>query len=361
MLVRLMKFNKKVKHVILVCLFLGMIFNFHAIDGQMNIPQSSQAGADFFLQIITPSEMEYWEEVNITIEVREISNLNHQNLSINITLEKGLFFAEEEVAVHDLGDFNQLEEKNTSFIITGSQTFLTNPIVLYKVYLHKDGVRLDIDTQVEGQVYTLQYGIGSMTVQFPILKVDSSPLEIEGFVVPRISLLNNQEQTLTYNISNEGVAALRNLTFRVEVDENVLELTSTVLRGNISGKMIENVSLSSDSFPSLNLFPGNSHILFEINVLCITPAATDHSRVYLFISSDFFDTKEYSVKVQTFDLYNPYQYDNPLVFFAWPLYILFFTILAIAITIYSWKKHVRRAKKAAELEARYGASYVSCD
>ena len=356
-----MKFNKKVKSVILVCLFLGVIFKFHTINGQMLSPQSSQAGADFVMRIITPSEMEYWEEVNITIEVKEQSNLYHQNISINITLGNGLFLAEGEVAIRDLGDFNQLEGKNTSFVVTGSQTFLNNPIVLYKVYLHKDGVRIDIDTQVEGDIYTLQYGIGSMTIYFPLLKISSSPLEVQGFVVPRISLRNDQEQSLTYNISNEGVAALRNLTFRVEVDENVLELTSTVIRGEINGTIIENVSLSADTFPSLALFPGNSSILFEINILCITTVATDHSRVYLFVSSNFFDTKEYSVKVQTFDPYNPFQFDNTLVFVAWPLYILFFTILAVTITMYSWKRHVRRIKKAAELEAQFGVGFISYD
>ena len=361
MLVRLRSFNEKVKYFCIVGLFLGIIFNFHTMEGHLFIPQSSQAGADFYLELIAPSEMEYWENLNITIEVRESANVFHENMSINITLESGLFLAEGEEAIHYIGNFDPLEEKNASFMITGSQTFLNNPIVLYKVYLHQNGVRLDIDTRVEGQVYTLQYGIGSMTVQFPILKVGSSPIEIKGFVVPRVSLLNNQEQSLTYNISNEGVAALKNLTFRVEVDPSVVEITSTVLRGEIDGEKIENVSSSSETFPSLNLFPGNSLIQFEINIKCITIAATDHSRVYLFISSDFFTTKEYSVKVQTFDIYNPYKYDNPLVFIAWPLYIVFFTILAIAITIYSWKKHMRRVRKAKELEARYGSSYVSCD
>ncbi len=359
MLVGLKKLSRKSGYSLLVLILLGTIINSQGVIGRVHAPD--QSGADFFIQIIAPSEMEYWQVINLTVEVRERASQSHTNMSINITLEKGLFLADGENFIYNLGDFDPLEEKNATFQITASQTFLNNPIVLYKIFLHKNGVHIDIDTRIEGQVYTLQYGINSMTIYYPILKVTSSPIEIVGFVVPRISLLHNQEQTLTYNISNEGVASLQNLTFRVEVDEKILELKSTVIRGNISGEIIEDVSLSSDSFPSLEFLPGNSFILFEIKVRCATTGASDHSRIYLFISSDFFTTKEYSVKVQTFDIYNPFKYDNPLVFIAWPLYLLSFTILAIGIALYSWKKHRRRVKKARELEIRYGSSYVSCD
>ncbi len=359
MLVRLKKLY--IERVLLFVLLIGMFSDIHMISTNAFIFQNTQSSADFFLEIFAPTEIEYWEKINITIEIREKSNISHENMAINLTLESGLNLAEGENGEYDLGDFAPLEEKNASFMITASQTFLNNPIVLYKVYLHKDGILMDVDTRINGDVYTLQYGISSINVLYPILKVTSSPLEITGFVVPRISLLNNQKQSLTYNISNEGDASLQNLTLRVEYDEKVVELQSMILSRVIDGKTVDNVSLSSDTFPSLSLFPGKSYVLFQINIRCITFSATDHSRVYLFVSTDFFGEREYSVQVQTYDIYNPYKYDNPLVFLAWPVYIIFFMILGLLIIIYSWKKHDRRLKKARELEEKYGTSYVSCD
>ncbi len=357
MLVRLRN-RKKRKILFLLCIVSGMTLSIHTGIGVTTDHAVFQADADFFLEISTPTSMEYWETINLTITIDDLSGSTQNNISIKLILESGLFLAEGESDTHDIGNLGPFEEKHTNFSVTASKEFLTNPIVLYKTFLLKDGNEQVVRTKIEGEVYLLGYGIGSLSIKYPILAVTSVPLELVGFVVPRLSLTHNEIQTLTYNISNKGFSALKNLTFEVEVDKGVVEIVSTTLRGEIDGNLIENISFPSSSFPSLDTLPGDSFILFEIKIRCVSLIATDDSRVYLYFSSGFFSTREYSVQIQTYDIYNQYQYDNSLVFIVWPIYILFFAALALGISFYSWKKHIRRVKKARELIERYGASIV---
>ena len=334
-----------------------MILSIHPSIEPSIVKATINADADFFLTISAPSTMEYWETINLTITIEELANSTQNNISAEIVLESGLYLAEGEIDTHNIGNLNPYEEKSTNFSITASTTFLTNPIVIYKIYLYKDGVQQYVNTMIEGDVYLLNYGVGSITIQFPILAVTSIPLELTGFVVPRLSLLHDEKQTLTYNISNKGVANLKNLTFQVKFDNKIIEIISTTLRGEFDGEPFENVSTTA-TIPSLDTLPGNSFVLFIIYIRCISFVATDNSRVYLNVSSDFFSTREYSVKIQTYDIYNPYKYDNALVLITWPIYILFFVVLALAILWYSRKKQNRRKKKAQELIKAYGDSYV---
>ena len=357
MLVRLR--NRKNERIfLLMCVVSVMTLSIHTDTGLTTNNALFQSDADFFLRITAPENMEYWQTLNITITVEEQTGSTQNNISAKIALESGLYLIDGENDTQNLGDFDPLEEKQINFTITASTEFLTNPIIVYKIYLLKGGIEQYVNTVIEGDVYLLGYGIGSITIQYPILKVTSVPLELEGFVVPRLSLLHDEKQTLTYNISNEGIAAMKNLTFQVEYDNDVIEIISTTLRGEIDGNSIENTSSSSSSFPSLDTFPGSSFVLFEIKIRSISFIATDHSRVYLYVSTDFTGMREYSVLIQTYDIYNIYKYDNALVFIVWPIYILFFVILGFLITVYSMKKQKRRTKKAKELVEKYGASYV---
>ncbi|MFX0053053.1 MAG: CARDB domain-containing protein, partial [Candidatus Hermodarchaeota archaeon] len=164
----------------------------------------------------------------------------------------------------------------------------------------------------------------------------NGPIELKGFVVPRIDLSPNEARKLTYNISNSGGSDLKNLSFRIETNQDIVEISSL-------------------SHNSLDEIKAGEYILVDFTVTNKIITASD-SRLYFYVDSSFYDEREYSIKIKTFDWFNPYKYYNSLVLIAWPIFFIVFIAFALFIIKYSWNKHVKREKIAKLLEERYGKS-----
>lgn len=306
------------------------------ITNQLNddsVFRFTQETADFFLNTSAPENMDYQDTLTIIVEIEEISDNPQNDISIKVELDSGLYFAEDQNDTADLGNFNPSEMKKTNFSITASQTKLTNPFIIVRVFLFKNGVQQFISTP-DSQL--VSYHVLGIDILFPNLRV-RGPIELKGQVVPRIEMLPDEKRTVTYNVSNEGESALRNLTFRVETEKKFIK-----------------VSLSSSS---LDILPAKNFTLVSLEVSCETMFASFSSLDFL-VDSDLFDTRVLILKVQTFDFFNPYKYYNSLVVIAWPIFVLFFVGFALFIGRYTWKKRARRKKIEKELEERYGRSLI---
>lgn len=294
----------------------------------------TQETADFFLNISAPENMDYQDTVTIIVEIEETSDNPQNDISIKVELDPGLYFADDQSDTADLGNFNPRGIKKANFSITASQTKLTNPYVITRVYLFKNGDQQYISTP-DSQLEV--YYVFGINILYPNLRV-RGPIELEGgFIVPRIEMLPDEKQTVTYNVSNIGESTLRNLTFRVETEKEFIK-----------------VSLSKTS---LDILPANNFTLVSLGVSCETMFAS-FSKLHFLVDSDLFDTRVLVLKIQTFDFFNPYKYYNSLVIIAWPIFILFFVGFALFIGYYTWKKRTRRKKIEKELEERYGKSLV---
>ncbi|MHA2244163.1 MAG: hypothetical protein ACXADY_04285 [Candidatus Hodarchaeales archaeon] len=293
----------------------------------------TQETADFFLNVSAPENMDYQDTVKIIVEIEELSNNPQNGISLKVELDSGLYFAEDQSGIADLGNFNPRGIKKANFSITASQTKLTNPYVIARVYLSKNGDQQYIsipDSQLE-----TYYAFG-INILYPNLRV-RGPIELKGFVVPRIEMLPDEKQTVTYNVSNIGESALKNLTFQVETEKEFIK--ASLLK------------------TSLDILPANNFTLVSLEVSCETMYAS-FSDLHFLVDSDLFDTRVLILKIQTFDFFNPYKYYNSLVIIAWPIFILFFAGFALFIGYYTWKKRTRRKAIEKELEERYGKSLI---
>lgn len=326
---------------LIILLSLGTTVNFTnnscvRISNQLiddSVFRFTQETADFFLNVSTPENMDYQNTVTIIVEIEEISNNQQNDISVKVELDQGLYFTEDQSDTVDLGNFNPREIKKANFSITASQTKLTNPYIMARVYLFKNGDQQYILTP--DSLLEAYYAFG-INILYPNLRV-RGPIELEGFVVPRIEMIPDEKQTVTYNVSNIGESALRNLTFRVETEKEFIK-----------------VMLSKDS---LDILPAKNFTLVRLEVTCETMFAS-FSNIHFLVDSDLFETRILVLKIQTFDFFNPYKYYNSLVIIAWPLFILFFVGFALFIGYYTWKKHARRKKIEKELEERYGKSLI---
>ncbi len=293
----------------------------------------TQETAEFFVNVSVPEDMDYEDTVMITVEIEELANNQQNGISIKVELDTGLYFAKDQSDTADLGNFNPREIKKANFSITASLTKLTNPYIIGRIYLYKNGNQQYISAP-DGQLEPY-YAFG-INIQFPNLQV-RGPIELKGFVIPRIEMLPDEKRTVTYNISNIGDSALKNLTFRVETEKEFIK-----------------VSLSTTS---LDILPANNFTLVSLEIFCDTKFAS-FSNLRFFVDSNFFDTRELILKIQTFDFFNPFKYYNSFVIIVWPIFILFFTGFALFIGYYTWKKRARRKKIEKELEERYGKSII---
>ncbi|MFX1536856.1 MAG: hypothetical protein ACFFDI_21775 [Promethearchaeota archaeon] len=292
-----------------------------------------QEDAEFFLNSSSPEDMDYQETVTIKIIVKEISNNPQNGISVKLELDPGLYFATGQSDTIDLGNFNPGEIKEANFSITASQTKLTSPFIIARAYLFKNDVQQFISTP-DGQLEAY-YAFG-INILYPNLRV-RGPIELTGFVVPRIEMLPDEKRTVTYNVSNIGESALKNLTFRVETEKEFIK-----------------VFLSPTS---LDILPPNNFTLVSLEITCETEFASD-SDLSFFVDSDLFDTRVLILKIKTFDFFNPFKYYNSLVIIAWPVFILFFAAFALFIVYYTWNKRARRKRIEKELEERYGKSLI---
>ncbi|MFX0171890.1 MAG: CARDB domain-containing protein [Candidatus Hodarchaeota archaeon] len=297
--------------------------------------QVSQSSADFLLTTNIPEYMDYQETLLIDIEIKEISNKSHNSISIKLEMDPGLNFAVGQSDEIDLGTFVSEQIKTVNFSITASQTFLTNPYILMRLYLYKNGVQQFIQTPDSED--PLSYAAYGITISYPLLKVDG-PIELKGFVVPRVDLAPNEVRKLTYNISNSGGSDLKNISFRIEVNQEIVEISSL-------------------SHTSLDELKAKEYILVDFTVTSKIMTASN-SRLYFYVDSTFYEEREYSIKIKTFDWFNPYKYYNVMVLIAWPIFIIVFIAFALFIIKYSWNKHIKREKIAKLLEERYGKSII---
>ncbi len=326
---------------LIIVLSLGTTVNFTnnscvRISNQLiddSVFRFTQETADFFLNVSAPEKMDYQNTVIIIAEIEEISNNQQNDISVKVELENGLYLAEDQSDTVDLGNFNPREIKMANFSITASQTKLTNPYIISRVYLFKNGDQQYISTPDSPLEAYHAFGIN---ILYPNLRV-RGPIELTGFVVPRIEMLPDEKQTVTYNVSNIGESALRNLTFRVETEKDFIKVT-----------------LSKNS---LDILPAKNFTFVSLEVSCETMFAS-YSNVHFLVDSDLFETRILVLKIQTFDFFNPYKYYNSLVIIAWPLFVLFFIGFALFIGYYTWKKRARRKKIERELEERYGKSLI---
>ena len=311
------------------CIIISGQFN-RINDCEYRITQES---ADFFLNVSAPENMDYQDTVIISVNIEEISGLSQNGISAKLELDPGLNFAEGQSDTVDLGNFNPREIKQANFSITASQTKLTSPYIIGKAYLFKNDIQQYISTpDSELEAY---YAFG-INILYPNLRV-RGPIELEGFVVPRIEMMPNEKQIVTYNVSNIGESALKNLTFRVEIEKEFIK-----------------ASLSNTS---LDILPPNNSTYIRIEISCETQYASLSDLNFL-VDSDLFDTRVLILKIQTFDFFNPYKYYNPLVILAWPIFVLFFIGFALFIGYYSWNKRARRKRIKKELEEKYGKSLI---
>lgn len=293
----------------------------------------TQSNADFFVNVTSPENMDFRTTMRLVIEVKEISGNPQNSISVKIELESGLYFAAGQSDSADLGDFNPGEIKKANFSITASQKKLTNPFIITRALVFKNDVQQFVSTP-DGPLEPY-YAFG-INILYPNLRV-RGPIELTGFVIPRIEMLPNEKRTVTYNVSNIGKSALKNLTFRVETDKEFIK-----------------VFLSKTS---LDILPPNNFTFISIEVTCETNFASLSDMRFL-VDSDLFDTRILVLKVQTFDFFNPYKYYNSLVIIAWPIFVLFFVGFALFIGYYTWKKRARRRRIEKELEERYGKSLI---
>lgn len=309
-----------------------------------NAIQDIKANPNFRIEIPYPEYyIEYWETVNISIEITELKNQSWDNIVTILEWkdEGKLFLCEGENETHYLGDIEPNETIKTNYTVYAYPTKLNNPVEIGYIYLYQDGVQQEVETSswFEGEFSDwgeLNYGLFGIEVQYPLLTIDG-PLEVGG-VIPVLDLAFGENTTLTYSITNPSKVDLKNLTFQSRTDEKLIEIIST-------------------SFNSLDTLPNNSFTLFEIHIRCL---ATEETETVLFfnINTTILGLIESSVQIKIITQHLALNYDNRLVFYSWPLFIFSFAVLALIITVFSFAKRAKTLRIEKELEEKYGKSYI---
>ncbi len=308
------------------------------------ISKKITAGANFRIDISNPKFfIEYWEIVNITVEITELSNQAWTDISTTLDWDQDgtLYLAEGENDTHFLGSLEPLETIKTNYTVTASPTKLNDPLVIGYIYLYQDTSEQTVDSYswYEGE-YTswgeANYGLFGISIQYPLLDLEG-PLELGG-VLPTLELAFEENATLTYKLTNSGDSNLKNLTFQLSFETDLIEITST-------------------SFTFLDTLPNKSSILYEIIIQCKATEETE-TVLYFNVYTDILGVYESSVQIDIVKEHLAINYDNRLVFYSWPLFILVFALIALRLTIFAISKRARTNRIAKELEEKYGKSYI---
>ena len=351
MLVRLRNEYKKPFVLLLVLIFTvrvvnSSVYGYNGIDSETNsklLAKSVQAGPNFRVDVPYPEYIEYWEVVNLTIEITELKNSLWTNISIELewNYEGRIFLLEGENKTQFLGDINPNETLVAYYAIRAAPLKLSDPLVIGKIYLYQNGVRQDVlsfswyeDEYTEWGV--LQYGLFAIDVLYPLLEVDG-PLELGG-VIPVLEIAFDENLTITFNLTNPSKTTLKNLSLTFQFDENLLEIIST-------------------SFTTLNTLPNMSSVLLEIRIHCKADSETE-TVLYFNATTSVLAPITNSIQIKIVAEHLALSYDNFLVFYSWPIFIFTFTALALIITVFIIMKNIKNKRIERELEEKYGKSYI---
>ncbi|MFQ5978637.1 MAG: hypothetical protein ACE5OZ_10965 [Candidatus Heimdallarchaeota archaeon] len=323
----------RIHTVIIVALVMGALFTSGStIDAysKRNVSTKSrtQQVADFNVTINAPDSVGAGEIFNISVEVQlKATAAAASIISIMMELDVGLALNGSEEAIRQLGDFAPGETKVENYTAVSSPE---SAFSLIRVYVYQDDEQQFVET-IDGPLEF--YAVIGVTIRLPRLTI-KGPLELKG-VVPRLRLNHKEKGTLSYNITSEGQAAVLNLSFSVE-----------------SPKFLEILSIVPASFDRLE---ADASILVVVETRCIVDSASD-GKLLFSVQSNNYETLEKVVKVQAFDWYNPFKYDNKVILVTWPLLILFLIILGIVMTAYYWKKRNQRIRIKEGLEEQFGTA-----
>ena len=147
------------------------------------IKSKTNAGSNFRVDITSPEFfVEYWEIINITIEITELKNQSWTNIATVLEWEtEGKYYlVEGENATHFIGDIGPNQKIQTNYTATASSTKLNDPLVIGYVFVYQGGVEQVVESYswFEDE-YTAwgeaNYGLFGIKVQYPLLDL-SGPL-----------------------------------------------------------------------------------------------------------------------------------------------------------------------------------------
>jgi len=305
--------------------------------------QNMKAEPNFRIDIPYPEYIEYWEVVNLSIEIAELKNRSWTNISIELKWSKEgqLFLLEGVNKTQFLGDIGPNETIKVNYQIKASSTKLSDPLVVGFVYLYQDDVRQDVFSYswYEGEYrnWGVQgYGLFAIDVRYPLLEVDG-PLEIGG-VLPVLEIAFGENLTITFNLTNPSKTTLKNLSLHYKIDESLLEILST-------------------SFTFLDSLPNESFILVKINIRCKADFETE-TILFFNVTTSVLSPVTNSVRIKIIAEHLALNYDNILVFYSWPIFIFSFSVLALIIAVFTFTKTVKTKRIERELEEKYGKSLI---
>lgn len=305
--------------------------------------QNIKAEPNFRIDIPYPEYIEYWEIVNLSIQITELKNQSWNDISIKLEWNKEgkLFLLEGVNKTQYLGNIGPNETIEAKYQIRASSKKLSDPLVVGKIFLYQSGVRQDVHSHswYEGDYRdwgVQEYGLFAINVRYPLLEV-KGPLEIGG-VLPVLEIAFGENLTITFNLTNPSKTTLKNLTMHYTIDESLLEIIST-------------------SFTLLDSLPNNSFILVKINIRCIADFETETVLNFNFTTS-VLDPVTKSVQIKIVTEHLALNYDNTLVFYSWPIFIFSFAVLALIIAVFTITKSVKSKRIERELEERYGKSLI---
>ena len=310
---------------------------------ETNTIRDIAANVNFRIEIPYPEYyIEYWETVNITVEITELKNQAWNNIVTELVWkdEGKLLLAEGENKAHSLGNIEPNETIKTNYTICASPKKLDNPIGIGYIYLYQDEVQQMVETSswFEGEYSNwgeLNYGLFGIEVQYPRLTIDG-PLEVGG-VIPVVELAFGENTTLTYNITNPSTVDLKNLTFQTLADDKLIEI--------------------STPYTTLETLSNNSFILYEISIRCLATEETE-TILYFNINTTIVGYVESSVRVEIVTEHLALDYDNRIVLYSWPIFIFSFAVLALIIVVFTIAKRAKTLRIERELEEKYGKSYL---
>jgi hypothetical protein len=305
--------------------------------------QNVKAEPNFRIDIPYPEYIEYWEVVNLSVEITELKNRSWTDVSIKLewNTEGKLYLIEGVNKTQFLGDIGPNETKNVKYAIRASSKKLSDPLVIGKIYLYQNGVQQNVLSYswYEGEYKewgVLSYGLFGIDVRYPLLKIDG-PLEIGG-VLPVLEIAYGENLTITFNLTNPSETTLKNLTLYYTIDESLLEIIST-------------------SFTFLDSLPNKSFILVKINIGCKVDFETK-TVLNFTVTTSVLDPISKSVQIEIVAEHLALNYDNTLVFYSWPIFIFSFAVLALIIAIFTITKNIKTKRIERELEERYGRSLI---
>ncbi|MFW9915664.1 MAG: hypothetical protein ACFFGZ_08625 [Candidatus Thorarchaeota archaeon] len=289
---------------------------------------SSLQSNDFYMNITAPQYVDPGGTFEVAVEVWLMANRTASNITLIISFAEAsnLSLASNETATHDLEDFSFNETQIDDYFIVASTSiyYMTGQVRLYE-----NGEEQRVQTD---DPFQPGFGTFAVSLKRPEMKI-KGPLELKGQVVPRLKLSPDEKGTLTFNITNEGEGPVFNLIFSVSAPTT-----------------FEILSISQTSRATLE--PHGS-TLVKIEGKCTANSASSN-KLHFYVNSDNHDPVQKTIRIESFDWYNPMKFDNSISVIAWPITIAFFIILAVVMTVYYWKKRNERIRKQKELEELYG-------